>query len=282
MIKAKFGFVCPIRWAARQVLSDGKSFGNHADLPLLLMSGSGWRMPQPEQSVSLEALATAKTLAACINLFRELLKPMDIDTFACGETDVSNRARSVFHVIDWPDDWRKFYFGSGLVERDPVVLGLEVFGGPFTWQDMRRNRSLAHVGTEGLDRVAAAGWHDGLVVPIRRSKSRYALISMVARTALISARQRSLLVPAAICFHNRVRELFDVRDFPVPPAGLTIREIECIAEVAFGLSEEKIAAKIGIGSATVREHLDRARTKLDAKNRAELVALALSLGIIRG
>jgi LuxR family transcriptional regulator, quorum-sensing system regulator BjaR1 len=231
--------------------------------------------------VDLAQIVTAGTVKSCIAAFRALLAPLGIDTFASGETDVNHRERSVFHVIDWPDDWRKFYFSSGLLERDPVVQGLELFDGPFTWQELRRKRFFASVGTETLDRVAAAGWRDGLVVPIRRAATRYALISLVSRQTIISADHKQLLSVASICFHSRILERITYADFPMPPAGLTQREVECIASMARGLSEAETAADFGIGHATVHEHLERARRKLLVTNRAELVALAISMGMLR-
>lgn len=58
---------------------------------------------------------------ACADLFRTAVVRFGFDTFACGELDITNKARSVFHLIDWPESWRSFYLSSGLINRDPVV-----------------------------------------------------------------------------------------------------------------------------------------------------------------
>ena len=45
------------------------------------------------------------------------------DAFSCGEIDIAHRDRSVFYIIEWPESWRKFYIGSGLIERATVANG---------------------------------------------------------------------------------------------------------------------------------------------------------------
>lgn len=59
---------------------------------------------------------------------------------------------------------------------------------------------------------------------------------------------------------------------------LTRRERQVLGLVARGLENDPIAARLGIGAATVRTHLERAREKLGAKTRAQAVALALVRG----
>jgi LuxR family transcriptional regulator, quorum-sensing system regulator BjaR1 len=215
----------------------------------------------------------------CVAAFKAALAQFGIDTFASGEVDLSNRDRSIFHVIDWPQAWRDYYFGSDLLEHDPVVENLAYFAGPFTWQDMRAERRLAQVGSESLTRMAEAGWRDGLVVPIARGGTRYGLVSIVSRR-LIGERERAAMVPICVCFHSVIGQLVRRNGFAQPPAGLTPREIECLRLVARGRSDRQIAAELGISPATAHEHVERAKRRLAAGNRAELAAIAVSLGII--
>ena len=55
---------------------------------------------------------------------------------------------------------------------------------------------------------------------------------------------------------------------------LTAREKEIVGLVAEGLSNSDIAAALTISHATVKTHVSRAMTKLEARDRAQLVALA--------
>ena len=63
-------------------------------------------------------------------------------------------------------------------------------------------------------------------------------------------------------------------------ARLTPREWECLRLTAQGCREETVAATIGLGSTTVRYHLDNVVRKLGASNRTHAVALAAQLGLL--
>jgi DNA-binding NarL/FixJ family response regulator len=57
-------------------------------------------------------------------------------------------------------------------------------------------------------------------------------------------------------------------------AGLTSREREVVALVALGLSNDEIAERLVVSSATARTHVSRAMCKLHARDRAQLVVFA--------
>ncbi|MGY1652245.1 response regulator [Geodermatophilus sp. SYSU D01119] len=64
------------------------------------------------------------------------------------------------------------------------------------------------------------------------------------------------------------------------PAGLTAREQEAVALVAQGLSNDEIAGRMVISPLTARTHVQRAMTKLHARDRAQLVVLAYESGLV--
>ncbi|MDQ0319517.1 DNA-binding CsgD family transcriptional regulator [Pararhizobium capsulatum DSM 1112] len=229
---------------------------------------------------AISGILSAATPDACTKLFRGILDRCGIDTFAAGEIDLHHRARCVFHIIDWPDDWRRYYFASGLVNRDPFLSALERYTRPFTWAELRADRTLPRLGTEALDKAAEAGWIDGLIVPIPRGGQRVGLISMVARRSMITERQKLLLPPLCICFHVRLRGMIAGHDLPVAPAGLTARELDCLPLVSKGFSDREIAAELNISVSTAHEHVENARKRFEAGTRSELVAAAVSLGVI--
>jgi DNA-binding NarL/FixJ family response regulator len=72
---------------------------------------------------------------------------------------------------------------------------------------------------------------------------------------------------------------------PRPAAGavlaeLTTREREAVALVAQGLSNDEIADQMVISPLTAKTHINRAMTKLHARDRAQLVVLAYESGLV--
>ena len=63
-------------------------------------------------------------------------------------------------------------------------------------------------------------------------------------------------------------------------AGLTDREREVMGLVAEGLSNDEIAARLFLSPLTSKTHVSRIMTKLDARDRAQLVVIAYESGLV--
>jgi DNA-binding NarL/FixJ family response regulator len=97
----------------------------------------------------------------------------------------------------------------------------------------------------------------------------------------VAARGDALLAPSI------TRKLID-RYVTQPPHAdaravltqLTTREREAVTLVARGLSNDQIAAHMVISPVTAKTHVNRAMTKLHARDRAQLVIIAYESGLI--
>ena len=105
-----------------------------------------------------------------------------------------------------------------------------------------------------------------LLDAIRTVAAGDALLSPTATRSLIS---RFLAQPAHL-------------DGAVPEnlKALTDRERELIAMVATGLSNDDIAGRLQLSVLTVKTHINRAMTKLGARDRAQLVVIAYQSGLV--
>jgi DNA-binding NarL/FixJ family response regulator len=84
---------------------------------------------------------------------------------------------------------------------------------------------------------------------------------------------------------RRLIEEFAARAKPPPPSAaleaLTNREREVMALAAEGLSNDQIARRLVMSTATAKTHVSRAMVKLGARDRAQLVVHAYEAGLVR-
>ncbi|MCC5473947.1 response regulator transcription factor [Streptomyces barringtoniae] len=66
-----------------------------------------------------------------------------------------------------------------------------------------------------------------------------------------------------------------------PPDGLTARETEVLLLIAEGLSNQEIARKLHVSTATVKTHINNLFAKTGLKDRAQAVRYAYSKGLVR-
>ena len=139
-------------------------------------------------------------------------------------------------------------------------------------------------------------------IPVTRSSRRLEALAIMAATSCRSARQTAnwaLLHSSAKAILRSPEDRFALRALagtvfdradalcgrlppkrvPEPPPRLTERERECLRYLIAGGQISNIAAAMGVSQATVRFHSANLRMKTGAANRAELAALAISLGL---
>lgn len=98
----------------------------------------------------------------------------------------------------------------------------------------------------------------------------------------VAARGDALLAPSV------TRALIDhyvsqasPADAPLGLAELTNREREAVALVARGMTNDQVAEAMVISVLTAKTHINRAMTKLHARDRAQLVVVAYESGLVR-
>ncbi|GAA2332594.1 response regulator transcription factor [Dactylosporangium salmoneum] len=131
-------------------------------------------------------------------------------------------------------------------DDDNVVLALQAGASGFLGKNVAPNDLLAAI------RVVAAG---------------EALLSPAATRGLVSRFLSQLRPPAP--------------DTATGLDQLTEREREMVILAAHGLSNEEIGARLFLSPLTAKTHVNRAMTKLNVRDRAQLVVLAYQNGLVR-
>ncbi|MFD5897827.1 MULTISPECIES: response regulator [unclassified Streptomyces] len=97
----------------------------------------------------------------------------------------------------------------------------------------------------------------------------------------VVAAGEALIAPSVT---RRLIEEFAARPEPAPPAravtGITGREREVLVLVGRGMSNKEIADHLVISVATAKAHVARLFSKLDARDRVQLVIMAYETGLV--
>lgn len=97
----------------------------------------------------------------------------------------------------------------------------------------------------------------------------------------VVAAGEALIAPSVT---RRLIEEFAARPEPAPPAravtGITGREREVLVLVGRGMSNTEIAGQLVISVATAKAHVARLFSKLDARDRVQLVIMAYEMGLV--
>jgi PAS domain S-box-containing protein len=95
--------------------------------------------------------------------------------------------------------------------------------------------------------------------------------------AMQATRVEGRVLVLAVCLHERCG---DAPDGSQEPSPLTPREREILHEIALGRVTSEICTDLHIAPDTVRAHVRNAMAKTGARTRAQLVAIALSDGLL--
>lgn len=153
------------------------------------------------------------------------------------------------------------------------------------WADVQRGNRLGPEEADCWNYLADKGLSRGLTVPIHMPSGSFAFISAIGDISdddwndTVSQHQDDLFAVAHY-FSNTVYIKFNRPIAGAHRGPLSPREAECLSWAAQGKTAEDIATILGLSIETVRIHLKRVCSRLNAVNRSHAVAKAVYLGFI--
>jgi DNA-binding NarL/FixJ family response regulator len=172
-------------------------------------------------------------------------------------------------------------------ELDVVLTGLTLNG-------ISGLELIRRLGRESLDPsprvvVLAVGDTDESLTEVLHAGAAGLLTKDTNREELVTALHAVAMGHAMLAPQVTQRLLSWLRERELPaeevlqPAvdTLTPREREVLLLNARGLSTDEIASELSVGIATIRTHIYRLRTKLQLKDRAQLVSFAYRSGLMQ-
>ena len=227
-----------------------------------------------------ERLQRCKTVRDSADLFRDTIAPLGFVAFACGEIDIEQRSRNVLFMAEWPPEWLRYYRSSGFIEKDPILGALRIYREPFTFGDIIRDRRFSKLDRESMRAAAENGWARGFAAPFPRGGSHLGLVTMLGRSGEMDDALRAPLAVISHLLLSHARRVAAFEDFAMPPMGLSRRQIEALRLVCMGCSDSEIAAALKIAKPTAHAHVEQARRRLVARNRAHMAALSVGFGLV--
>jgi DNA-binding NarL/FixJ family response regulator len=174
---------------------------------------------------------------------------------------------------------------AGRVRPDVVLLDTEI-AGHGAEEPARIVGDLDQAGVRVL-MLASREDDESLFVALRAGASGFLVknteaVDLVEAIRVVASGE-ALLSPGATA---RLIAEFTAQPQPQLPTEeqlekLTAREQEVMTLVAIGLSNDEIAERFVISRATVKTHVSRILSKLDVRDRAQLVAVAYQSGFVR-
>lgn len=186
----------------------------------------------------------------------------------------------------WSDEVMSLWWHRSVMLKTPLYIRCRTGAMPFVTAVSEKLPSRPTEIRQISGAMAAMGIRSLLTTPIHLPRGLVAMVTWgggqtkgEARATLEQARPH-LLAAGYLFMRSFLTSGVALSSTEEELARLTPREWECLRLTAQGNREEQVATTLGLGSTTVRYHLDNVVRKLGAVNRTNAVALAAQLGLL--
>lgn len=227
-----------------------------------------------------EIIGRCETLDAVRTAFGAAIAREGYTASACRSiARTAQGTQTHFYFRDCPPDWASYADARKFAAKSIILAEARRRATPFTWLEATTGRTLTAAEQEVWDSARHRGWRNGFVVPVHGPGGYFACVGMdsTEHDLDLGAPARLRLRMMALIAHEHCQALSAAGSKEDLPQGLSPRELECLRWVAAGKTDWEIGMILSISPTTVKFHVDRTRTKLGARTRAQAVA-RLALG----
>lgn len=180
----------------------------------------------------------------------------------------------------YPSSWVQRYQEARHAEKDPVLKLTATSPLPVFWD----NPSQCDPKHVVFDEARQHGLADGITVPVCDQTGERSLLSIATESApekssKAKAASAGMVLLTALYLHEAVQRHANSTEMAAM-SRLTVREKDCLQWAANGKTSWEIANILSISERTVIFHITNATKKLNATNRRQAVARAISLRLI--
>jgi LuxR family quorum-sensing system transcriptional regulator CciR len=195
--------------------------------------------------------------------------------------DIRQAPRPVIRLHNYPPGWVDYFDEQKLGPSDPVHRASHLTTVGFAWSQLDRMIRLTPRDRAILELAEYNGIGDGYTIPahVPGESNGSCSFATVAGQPLPGEHLPTAYLIGAFAF-EAARRLWRVRDTNAELPRLTDRQRDCLVWAARGKSDWEISRILGIGRATVIQHLKDARDRYTVANRTQLAVQALFDGTI--
>ncbi|WP_244914833.1 helix-turn-helix transcriptional regulator [Rhizobium sullae] len=230
----------------------------------------------------LKACDAAHASIELSGLVAKVVMELGFESFAMAALPLRHeRLEGRFLLNGWPREWFERYLRNNYIHRDPVVDLVRQNDKPIIWSKAIDHRGLAPKARQIMKEAAQFGLVDGLTIPLHSTAGLDGVFSVSGPRLDISTEENNLLRIVAASAFARLLDLKGIKNKIRKPVAVTRSESECLAWCVAGKTDLEIGRITGRSQRTVQIHLRNLQQKLQAKNRAQLIAEAFRQGLQR-
>jgi LuxR family transcriptional regulator, quorum-sensing system regulator CciR len=181
-----------------------------------------------------------------------------------------------------PQDWIESYAVNKLYKIDPILHASTLTTLGFRWDELSSIIEMTPDRQKLLHIYAKAGVSAGMTIPVHIPGEPTGSCSFATKTGQTFPNDNVVAAQmiGAFSFQSARKIAGLTRSFRLSTPSLTPRQRDCLLWAMRGKSDWEIAQILELSPDTVKQHLDRARSRYGVAKRVQLAIRAIYLGDI--